>query len=162
MRKTYALLLTSAFTLSAFAKSQYLPEDLSRLHKSNQCVGCDLSEVRFSMENFYKANLTNALLVRSHFYSSTFYSSTFDGANLVDVYAYNLKASGSSFKNANLEGSDFSHANLSSCDFTGANITNVDFSYTDLARAKLTDMQLKQVKSLKGAIMPDGTIYKDK
>ena len=75
-----------------------------------------------------------------------------------------------SLRHADLSGVDLSgsfleHADLSFTDMSGANLSQADLSGADLSGANLkgafgiTPSQLSQVKSLRGAIMPDGTIH---
>ena len=79
----------------------------------------------------------------------------------------------------NLSDADLSDANLSDAIFFSniyvprafggtivlskpADLRGADLSQANLRGAKFTDEQLDQAKSLKGANMPDGTIYLDK
>lgn len=64
---------------------------------------------------------------------------------------------------ANLAGSDLSEATLAMAKFEGADLTNVqllgaDLSFADLKGVKgVTSAQLREAKTLEGAILPDGT-----
>ena len=49
--------------------------------------------------------------------------------------------------------------NLSGADLSGVNLSGADFREANLYGAKVTEEQLKLARSLKGATMPDGTIY---
>lgn len=64
---------------------------------------------------------------------------------------------GAIFANANLERIYLQGSNLSGVDFTGANLQGADLTATDLTGAKITEEQIKTVKWLDCAIMPDGT-----
>ena len=57
------------------------------------------------------------------------------------------------FIHANLKNSSFNNAVLTGADFTGANLQNVDFT-----GAHITDEQLSRALSIRGAILPNGTI----
>jgi hypothetical protein len=48
-------------------------------------------------------------------------------------------------------------ADLRWADLRGANLSRADLSWATLIIARVTDEQLAQAKSLKGATMPDGT-----
>ncbi|HEX4208049.1 MAG TPA: pentapeptide repeat-containing protein [Ktedonobacteraceae bacterium] len=52
---------------------------------------------------------------------------------------------------------DLKGADLSGADLRNVDLNGVDLSETDLSGAMITGKQLKEVKSLKGAIMPDGS-----
>jgi hypothetical protein len=71
------------------------------------------------------------------------------GADLREVDLYNANLSGAALEGANLEG-----ANLYEVNFSGANLEGAT-----LVGAKVVPEQLAQAKSLKGAIMPDGTVH---
>lgn len=60
---------------------------------------------------------------------------------------------------ANLVGVSFREAYLGETDLTWADLDEVDFTEADLRGAIVTPEQLKQVKSLKHASMPNGEIY---
>jgi uncharacterized protein YjbI with pentapeptide repeats len=90
------------------------------------------------------------------------------GANLNGAYLQRAD-----LRQANLSGADLSGANLSDAIFfrtsyvpralsgtiilpNSANLSGADLSGANLSGAKFTDEQLAEVRSLKGAIMPDG------
>jgi len=50
---------------------------------------------------------------------------------------------------------------LSEVDLSGDKLKNADLSGADLRKAKVTEEQLANAKSLKGAIMPDGKMYRN-
>jgi hypothetical protein len=57
----------------------------------------------------------------------------------------------------NLNGVNLSSANLNHAYLGGASLHYADLSGADLGNAKITNEQLETVKSLNGAIMPDGS-----
>ena len=58
---------------------------------------------------------------------------------------------------ADLSGADLSGADLSGADLSGADLSGADLNEADLSDVKgVTDEQLSQAKSLKGATMPNG------
>ena len=60
---------------------------------------------------------------------------------------------------ANLENTNLIGAKLHHADLTGANLLGTDLNGANLIGAIVTNEQLAEAKSLKGAIMPDGKIY---
>lgn len=63
----------------------------------------------------------------------------------------------SSFDHSNCTLADFSYASLQRTDWTGTDVTQAIFNYSNLLGAKMTRQQLASVKSLQGAILPDGS-----
>src|SRR5260370_800896 len=70
--------------------------------------------------------------------------------------------SGANLREADLSEAELSGASLREADLTRVDLTRANLTGADLAGAKVTSQQLDQAKSLKGANMPDGTIYLDK
>src|SRR6266487_5612330 len=60
---------------------------------------------------------------------------------------------------ANLSGANLAGANLTEADLSGANLSGADLLKADLSGANLSQTNLSEAKSLKGAIMPDGSIH---
>ena len=128
-------------------------------------VNCDLHYISLSDNDlsgvdFSGANLRSAVLA---------------DVNLSVADLTNADLTGALLADAVLEGTNLTGANLTGADLTGAHLYNprnpsapIDFSAKSelthanltnaiLARAEIADDQLAQAKSLKGAIMPDGT-----
>jgi uncharacterized protein YjbI with pentapeptide repeats len=63
------------------------------------------------------------------------------------------------FTDWDLSEEDLSGVNLSGAKLYGADLTGADLREADLERATVTDGQLAQAASLKGATMPDGTVH---
>lgn len=108
-------------------------DDLSdaQLNKA-KLVGADLSEANLSGANLSKANLFLANLSK---------------ANLHGVY----------LKETNLSFANLSFVNLSGAGLYDANLSNADLEGADMTDAQgVTDEQLSEAKSLKGATMPNG------
>jgi len=127
--------------------------------------------------NFFRANLSRAIMWEADLSSTFLASADLSGANLLDA---NL--SGSILSAANLSGSILFGANLSSAQLVKADLRGADLSEACLSRAdisgarlhgatlKKTDLrdlihwerwQLLQAESLEGAIMPDGRKYEE-
>jgi pentapeptide repeat protein len=71
------------------------------------------------------------------------------GANLTGLILTMADLSDTNLRNADLRNADLVGADLSGADLSGANLSG----------AKVTTEQLYEVKSLKGATMPDGSIH---
>ena len=91
--------------------------------------------------------LSGAYLTRVHLIRADLHSSNLDKANL----------SGADLRDANLTGASLKDAKLASADLRGAVLAGANFSGADLRAAKVSPGQLAQVKSLAGAILPDGS-----
>jgi hypothetical protein len=97
------------------------------------------------------------------------YRAPFDGTSLLDANLNGAYLEGGSFRGAilrraNLSWADLSGADLSGADLTGANLSYASLQGADLTKAKLTGAivtseQLENVRSLKDAVMPDGTLF---
>lgn len=117
------------------------------------------------------SNLENLSLRRVCFWNTSLNNSLLKGANLLEVDFWNADLSNSDISNAdltssiltyvNLENSLLSGSNLKNVKLNEANLSNVDLSGSSLKWAKLDLYQLKTVRSLENAIMPDGTIYSE-
>jgi hypothetical protein len=91
------------------------------------------------------------------------------GLNFSRIYLKNRNLTGLNFSgvfmieanliNTNLTNSNFSSATLTDADLTGANLSHTNLTDADLTGAKVTPEQLAKAKSLKYAIMPDGSIH---
>lgn len=119
-------------------------------------------------------NLQNTVLLGSKLNNADLFNSNMQNVNL----------SGINMKYANLESADLrrallidtdlqfaylietnlfsaylSRANLQMANLTSANLERADLAGANLKDAKVTPEQLAQAKSLKGTIMPDGTVH---
>src|SRR5258707_567864 len=109
--------------------------------------GADLREASLSQASLSRASLSRADLSRANL----------SGANLSGA-----ELSGAHLREADLSEAELSGASLREADLTRVDLTRANLTGADLAGAKVTSQQLDQAKSLKGANMPDGTIYLDK
>jgi Pentapeptide repeats (8 copies) len=100
---------------------------------SADLTNANLSEVDLNGAFLYEANLSGAKLNHAHLYSTSLY-------------------------HTNLSGADLSGADLSGAYMQGANLQNADLTGAFLKGAEVTQAQLMQAKSLKGAILPDGSL----
>jgi uncharacterized protein YjbI with pentapeptide repeats len=100
--------------------------------------GSDFSYTEFIAPDFFEAYLKNASLYRV----------IWPGANLSYAVLQAADLTYAKLQGANLEGADLSGAMTSHADLSGAN----------LFKANLTVEQLKRMKSLCEAILPDGSL----
>src|SRR6266516_117634 len=70
-----------------------------------------------------------------------------------------LSASFAHFNGADLSGANLSEAQLQGADLMKANLNGADLSKANLTGAKVSQDQLNKAKSLKGTIMPNGTVH---
>jgi uncharacterized protein YjbI with pentapeptide repeats len=111
--------------------------DMGRLVLS----GSDFTNAKLNGSSLWRADLTDAYLWGTNFAGASFWRADLAKANLT---------------RADLSGADLSEANLSE-----ANLSEADLSGAILENAKgITEEQLREVKSLQGAIMPDGSTHK--
>ncbi len=99
----------------------------------------DFRKINFSQANLYKADLSDAFLIGANLTGARLYGANLTGAFLVEA--------------------DLSGANLREADLTGANLREADFTRANLKGASGITIEAleKEAKSLKGAIMPDGS-----
>lgn len=129
------LLLLAVFILlfiPAFQASAYDEGDLKRLHSSNNCVDCDLSQADLRNEDLLGKNMSGANLI---------------GACLIRSYMVRTNLSGAKLNGARLKGADLKGADLS-----GAKLYKADLSEASLAEADLSGAFLWEAK-FKGADM---------
>ena len=112
----------------------------------------NLSDAYADAAEFNLANLTNADLAGADFYG-----------DLPEVRnPENFPPpKGALFTVANLRDADLSGTDLKHADFYRANLSGADLSGANLKNANVTEEQLEQADSLKGATMPNGQKYED-
>ena len=117
------------------------------IHKDKKIIdlkGADLKEAYV-----VGATLVGADLSAANLYRATLSFTNLSGANLSRAYMVG----------ANLSFTNLSGANLSRAFMEGAWLRSADLDGADLGGAKVTDKQLAEAASLKGATMPDGKIH---
>jgi uncharacterized protein YjbI with pentapeptide repeats len=119
----------------------------------------DLSDANLSYASLGGANLYNVNLNGANLYRADL-----RGVNLRKSYLYNSSLceadlSGSNLSEADLKGANLSGANLGGANLSGADLRRANLHIVDLRKAIVTTEQLAKAKSLKGAIMPDGSIH---
>ena len=78
------------------------------------------------------------------------------GADLSYLYLVGIN-----LRDANLQEADLRACDLRGADLTGANLLNANLRGANLAGAKVDLLQLRMADTLQGAILPDGTRYRD-
>lgn len=106
----------------------------------------------FSDALLYNINLSGALLNGSTFNNCDLHNAIFIGTNLTAATLENVNLTGVNMTNAILARTNLSWDDLSKVNLTGANLAGAN-----LTGAILTPAQLRQVASLQGAIMPNGS-----
>ncbi len=153
--------IVASITSMSYSKAFYNSDELEQFKSTKQCKNCNLTGISISHRDYNGSILTHALLTQVYFQYAAFSKSDFSYTNMVQSSISKNVFSGSNFTGANLQYAYCLGSNFSRVDFTNANVSNADFSYTNLIQAKITKEQLATVKSLKGAIMPDGTPHSD-
>jgi uncharacterized protein YjbI with pentapeptide repeats len=114
---------------------------------------CDLTE-----RNYSGANLAGAILAQATLSDSNFSEVNLTDANLAGVFARSTNFLKANFTNADLTNADLRESNFIDADFTGAITVGADFSGSYMTGAIISQEQLDAALSLKGAILPDGSI----
>jgi uncharacterized protein YjbI with pentapeptide repeats len=115
-------------------------------------VRADLSKAGLAGANLRGANLRGANLRGCFLDGADLSGANLTGADLSEVFLSRANLRGANLAEANLTGADLIGANLRGADLAGA-----DLAGADLREATVTEEQLAQARSLKGAILPDGT-----
>jgi uncharacterized protein YjbI with pentapeptide repeats len=113
-----------------------------------------LSNANLSGAMLYGANLSGATLYAANLSGAYLYKANLSGADLHDASISCLTQLDNTLHCANLTKADLRSANLSGAVLSGANLDGAN-----LNGARVTEEQLKEVKSLVGATMPDGSIH---
>lgn len=82
------------------------------------------------------------------------------GANMRNAILSGARMNQTKLNGADLKGAHIWWASLVGADLTDADLTDALLDEANLRGAKITSEQLKTAKSLKGAILPDGTKHK--
>jgi uncharacterized protein YjbI with pentapeptide repeats len=126
--------------------------DLSGAYMYN----ADLSGTNLSGANLKGANLRGAYMINADLSGTNLSDANLNDASLWRVDLSGINLSGANLNSATLWGADLSGTNLSGANLYGASLWRVDLSGANLSNAKITQAQLNEAASLKGAIMPDG------
>ena len=120
--------------------------------------GANLKDASLFGANLEGANLEGANLEGANLLFVNLRGAYLHGANLKSASLMDAKLEGSSLKGANLMDAYLYSAILEDADLENTNLENVNLENANLMNAKnIIEKQLASVKSLNGAIMPDGT-----
>jgi uncharacterized protein YjbI with pentapeptide repeats len=122
----------------------------------------DLTRAYLHRADLSHANMNSAYLVAANVYDI---SPRFDSSEEVSPCLTNLSGADLAYadlstaylRGADLSFADLQNANLSGTDLREADLREANPSGADLSGATVTTEQLEKAKSLKGAIMPDGS-----
>ena len=110
-------------------------------------AGCSLQEV----------DMSKAKLGGSDLSSSDLRGANLKGADLSSAILAGSSLRGALLPGANLQATDLTGANLRGTDLSEASLNGADLGNPDMTTAILTTQQLKQVRSLSGATLRDGS-----
>ena len=136
---------------------QFLREANLILEENSILVHANLESVNLQGANLRGASLKSAFLPSANLEGAILMST-----NLQNVYLNKANLQGAHMLMTNLLGADLQYANLVGANLVGANLgganlEGANLEGADLEHAKISNEQLAAAKSLKGAIMPDGT-----
>jgi len=134
------------------------------LNDANLSGYADLSDANLSKANLSKANLSNATLVIANLSGTDLRYADLIDANLspwVHLHGVTFVGGVTDLSNADLRGAVLRGAHLFRANLSGANLSGADLSKANLSKATgVSEEELEeQAKTLKGAIMPDGSIH---
>jgi uncharacterized protein YjbI with pentapeptide repeats len=119
----------------------------------------DLTQAWLSGAELAETNLEGTDLSGAHLGKADLSDANLRDAKLSGAYLYDTDLSG-----ADLTGANLSHAQgrfESGARMIGAELDGADLSGADLTNAAVTEEQLREAKSLEGAIMANGQKYED-
>lgn len=124
----------------------------------------DLSGANLSNANLAKVELPNARLSNACLDGASLAEAEVTGAFLEGVTLKGASCCKTYFCNSDLSNADLSNATMTDADLSGANLIGANLAGAYFAGANFTDAkvspeQLAKADSLKGAILPDGTIH---
>ena len=114
--------------------------------------GAILSRANLRGAILYGADLSGASLSGASLSGARLHAGDLNGADLTGADLSNID-----LRWASLNSADLSKTILHGADLTSANLSGTSLSGAYLRKAIVTNEQLAQAKSLKGAILPDGT-----
>lgn len=124
--------------------------------------GAFLSEIILGSTaiNMSHINLEGAILHKSNLLMANLSGSNMKNALLTQAILVHANLSGADLKGASIMWASLIGANLSNADLINADLTDALLDEANLQGDRITPEQLKKTKSLKGAILPDGTKHK--
>jgi uncharacterized protein YjbI with pentapeptide repeats len=127
-------------------------------------IQTDLSFAELRRANLGDANLKQAFMVKADLKLADLRGANLQGTTLTnaDLFGARLQRANltlASLNQANLSGANLSEANLTDAFLNGADLQGATLEKANLTGADVTTEQLNKAKSLKGAIMHDGSVH---
>lgn len=125
--------------------------------------GARLNSANLAGAVFWHANLEEAKLVFTNLPGADFREANLAGANLLRANLTQANMEGASLTQAKLWKTNLEWVNLEGASLEGADLRDANLAGANLLRASLTGAQsttptqLQHVKTLQGAVLPDGT-----
>lgn len=141
--------------------------------KKANFVKASLNSVTFENSNFEDANFSFSRLARVHFLNSTLKNLSFNKADIggsfssCEIYDSDFRNSNlddvsfpkSTLKNVNFENSTMKKADLSRTTVENVSFKNADLTSAILIGSNITEELLKEAKTYKCAMLPNGDVY---
>lgn len=142
--------------------------DLSRAHLGGanlaksylSCTnlsGANLNSVNLDGADLFEANLSGADLTHANLSKANLNGADLRGCCLNGADLSEADLSGVNLNVGDLVGANLRGAKLGKAKLLGADLRQADLSRADLSGTEVTPTELEKVKSLEGAILPDGT-----
>ena len=126
-----------------------------------QFAGLDLTQADFARADLLRADLNRADLTNVNLVEANLTEANLARARLSQARLNNACLRAARLRQANLRHADLTNADLAEADFLNADLTGANLSRANLRGARhLSRAQLDSVKSLAGAILPDGSIHR--
>lgn len=127
-------------------------------------IGANLSYADCRSAKLSNANLGGGQLELTHLDGVDLDGADLDGADLLGADLIDADMRATDLRGANLSDASLSNADMRATDsrtanFEGANFEGANLERANLRKAKIANEQLKETKSLKGTIMPDGSTH---
>lgn len=124
-----------------------------------QLTSATLDDAQLEGTNLQHTDLSHAKLNRANLRGADLYAAQVNHADLSGADLRDVQLFGNPTSRYGSEAANFSYVILRGADLRGTNLNDVDLTGAVLTGAKVSMEQLKQARSLKGAILPDGTTH---
>ena len=153
-------LFYEADSLDSSFEEAYLVNADFRYSRSSraQFIQANMDMVQFSYVRFFEVNFQRAELLEANLSYGTFDRSNFQSINANEATFTNAMMPNSDFTEANLIQTDFTYTDLHNAIFTDASLGLANLSFANLVNANISNQQLAQTISIRGARLPDGSI----
>ena len=121
--------------------------------------GADLNGANLVKAQLFDAALAGVNLMGANLTGADFIKADLGGANLSKANLREAHMFDTNLNSANLQNAILRNAYLAEADLSKANLDRADFREANLVRAAISPEQLVRIKSLQGAVMPDGKKY---